>query len=88
MRENTSTIEPLVCGVTDLAIALGGKSKPLSERTIYRLLDKGEIPKPIKIGRRIVWPVEMIKAWLAAGAPSAEEWDGMQSNRNRRRIAG
>ena len=79
------TIEPLVYGVTDFAIALGGKSKPLSERTIYRLLDKGEIPKPIKLGRRIVWPVEAIKAWLAAGAPTAAEWDGMNSKKTRRR---
>ena len=83
-----TAIEPLVYGVTELGIALGGKIKPLSERSVYRLIDRGEIPRPTKLGRRIVWTVETIKAWLLAGAPSAAEWEAMNSSKTRRRIAG
>lgn len=74
----------LVYTVTDLGVALGG----LSERTVYRLLDKGEIPKPIKLGRRIVWAINGptgIEAWLAAGAVSAANWAAMSQRMNRRR---
>lgn len=88
MLEAATTIAPLVYGVTDLGIALGGESKPLSERTIFRLLDQGRLPKPTKLGRRIVWSVETIKAWLSAGAVSAAEWEKMNSSKTRRRIAG
>ena len=91
MPEPASTVAPLVYGVAELGVALGGKSRPLSERTIYRLLDKGELPRPTRIGRRVVWPIggpNGIEAWLSAGAPSAAEWEAMNSPKTRRRIAG
>ena len=38
----------------------------LSKTTIYRLISKGQFPKPIKITtRRVAWPESNINEWLA-----------------------
>lgn len=38
----------------------------LSRSTIYDMMDRGEFPRPIRIGRRAVaWPESAIVAWLA-----------------------
>jgi prophage regulatory protein len=39
----------------------------LSRSTIYVAMDRGEFPRPIKIGKRAVaWRESDIKAWLAS----------------------
>lgn len=38
----------------------------VSKSTIHKMADKGEIPKPIKIGRNKRWDMKLIKAWLEA----------------------
>lgn len=38
----------------------------LSRSTIYDMMDRGEFPRPIRIGRRAVaWPESAVLAWLA-----------------------
>ncbi len=38
----------------------------LSRSTIYEMMDRGEFPRPIRIGRRAVaWPESAVIAWLA-----------------------
>ena len=38
----------------------------LSRSTIYALMDAGDFPRPIRIGKRAVaWPQSAIEAWLA-----------------------
>jgi prophage regulatory protein len=38
----------------------------LSRSTIYDMMDRGEFPRPIRIGRRAVaWPESTVLAWLA-----------------------
>ena len=38
----------------------------LSRSTIYEMMDRGEFPRPIRIGRRAVaWPESSVLAWLA-----------------------
>ena len=38
----------------------------LARSTIYRMMNKGEFPKPVKIGRRAVaWPESEIERWIA-----------------------
>jgi len=38
----------------------------LSRSSIYEMMDRGEFPRPIRIGKRAVaWPQSAIKAWLA-----------------------
>lgn len=38
----------------------------LSRSTIYDMMDRGEFPRPVRIGRRAVaWPESVIADWLA-----------------------
>lgn len=38
----------------------------LSRSSIYDMMDKGEFPRPVRIGKRAVaWPQSAIEAWLA-----------------------
>ena len=38
----------------------------LSRSTIYEKMDRGEFPRPIRVGRRAVaWPESAVLAWLA-----------------------
>lgn len=39
----------------------------LSRSTLYDMMDRGEFPRPVRIGRRAVaWPESIIQDWLAA----------------------
>lgn len=38
----------------------------LSRSSIYALMDAGDFPRPVRIGKRAVaWPQSTIEAWLA-----------------------
>jgi predicted DNA-binding transcriptional regulator AlpA len=43
-------------------------------RTIRTLDAAGKLPAPVRIGGRVVWRIDEIQAWLAAGAPCRDEW--------------
>lgn len=44
-------------------------------RTVRTWDAAGKIPAPIRIGGRVVWRVDEIRAWLTAGAPGRDEWE-------------
>jgi prophage regulatory protein len=38
----------------------------LSRSTIYEMVERGDFPKPVKIGARaIAWPVSSLETWAA-----------------------
>jgi excisionase family DNA binding protein len=39
----------------------------------------GKIPRPVRIGRRVLWRSEELKAWVAAGCPRREQWETLQT---------
>lgn len=41
----------------------------------------GKLPVPIRIGGRVVWRVQEIRAWLEAGAPNRDEWEARTASR-------
>lgn len=45
----------------------------------HKLKASGRVPRPVRLGRRVVWLVEELRAWLAAGAPSCERWEAMKA---------
>ena len=52
----------------------------ISRSTIYRLLQNGAFPKPVRIGPRCTrWPESDIRQWLAERKASGEEKDGSGS---------
>lgn len=41
-----------------------------STRHVYRLVDAGRMPRPIKLGSLVRWPRAVIDQWIADGCPS------------------
>lgn len=50
-------------------------------RTVRTWDAGGKLPKPIRIGGRVVWRVDEIRAWLVAGAPNRETWAAIRDAR-------
>lgn len=54
---------------SDLQAKLGGRGRS----TIYRDLEAGRLPRPVKLGSRLYWREDEIDATLAALAEESEE---------------
>lgn len=67
---------PLVADARALAKLLG-----LGLRTVRTYDTRGLIPKPVKLGSRVVWRLDEIRAWLATGAPDRATWDALRAAR-------
>ncbi|HMO84346.1 MAG TPA: helix-turn-helix domain-containing protein [Lacipirellulaceae bacterium] len=53
----------------------------VSRTSWYGLQAAGRLPRPVRLGRRVVWRVEELKAWLAAGCPPLAKWQHMREKR-------
>lgn len=51
-------LEPLLFGVKAAA-----KMLAISERTLWTITKNGELPT-VKIGSRVLWPAEDLRAWV------------------------
>jgi len=61
---------PLVADARRLALLLCA-----GIRTVRTWDAAGKLPTPLRIGGRVVWRVDEIRAWLAAGAPDRATWE-------------
>jgi predicted DNA-binding transcriptional regulator AlpA len=68
--------DPLVADAARLALLLG-----FGLRTIRSHDAAGKLPKPLRIGGRVVWSVAEIREWIAAGAPNRDEWEARKAAR-------
>ena len=50
----------------------------ISERHLWALNSSGRLPRPVRFGRAVRWPVEELRDWLAAGAPERSRWEAMR----------
>jgi predicted DNA-binding transcriptional regulator AlpA len=50
-------------------------------RTVRLWHAAGRLPAPIRLGGRVVWRVDEIRAWLNAGAPDRETWATLRDAR-------
>jgi prophage regulatory protein len=66
---NSDLTEPLLLDVRTVARLLN-----VSVRTIHRLNATGEIPAPVRLGGRVLWHRDELRAWLEAGCPAREAW--------------
>lgn len=66
-------VEPLVADAKRLATLLA-----VSLRSVRSMNASGKLPRPVRIGGRVVWRMEEIRDWLAAGAPDRAAWERMQ----------
>ena len=65
----TSPTEPLAVDSFGAAALLG-----VSESHWRIMVAGGRCPPGFRLGRRRLWAVAELSAWLAAGAPSADRW--------------
>lgn len=68
--QGEATFEPCLVSAKTAA-AMCGKSL----RT-WRTWDAaGWIPRPVRIGRSVLWRVDELREWIAAGCPRRTEWE-------------
>jgi excisionase family DNA binding protein len=41
----------------------------VSHRHVVRMAESGEMPPPIRLGRRVRWSLQVIEKWIADGCP-------------------
>jgi excisionase family DNA binding protein len=41
-----------------------------STKTVYRLVDRGAIPRPVRLGGMLRWHRPRLEQWIADGCPS------------------
>ena len=46
-----------------------------SVRTVYRLVDTGRMPRPVKLGGMVRWPREAVESWIGQGCPKPDGRD-------------
>jgi excisionase family DNA binding protein len=63
--EESSMSTPVLLTVKEVAEMLG-----LSERTVYRLSDAGNMPCPVKLGAAVRWRTKELEAWIEEGCPA------------------
>ncbi len=54
---------------------------PVGLRTVRTWDAAGKLPRPVRIGGRVVWLVSEIRAWLDAGAPPRDVWERTRAAR-------
>jgi excisionase family DNA binding protein len=42
----------------------------ISERTLWRLLSAGKVPKPVRFGRSTRWRLADVNEWIEEGCPA------------------
>lgn len=56
--------ETLLISAEELANLLG-----ISKRHVWRLLSRGDLIGPIKIGSTTRWPLDAVREWITTGCP-------------------
>jgi prophage regulatory protein len=41
----------------------------VSTRTLWRLLSKGELPTPVRLGGSVRWRLDEVRSWIDRGCP-------------------
>lgn len=55
-------------------------------RTLWLdLKNAGHVPEPIRLGGRVLWNTEEIRAWLKAGCPFQDRWHQLWKDAKRQR---
>ena len=65
MNTNDAIDEDLFLDIPSMAEAL-----KCSTRHLTNLRKRNEIPQPVKLGARVLWPRQTIVEWVEAGCPT------------------
>jgi predicted DNA-binding transcriptional regulator AlpA len=77
---DSEQVRPLALAAAEVAKMLG-----ISERHLWALNSSGRLPRPLRLGRAVRWPVEELRNWSAAGAPERSRWEDMRDGDSGRR---
>lgn len=61
-----------------LSARLAAESLGISRASFYSLHSAGKVPLPRRLGKRVLWSVEELKDWIAAGCPCREKWEQLK----------
>jgi excisionase family DNA binding protein len=64
MRSLSADTTPMLIAADEMANLLG-----VSERTLWRLLSAGKVPRPVRIGRSTRWRAAEVKQWIENDCP-------------------
>lgn len=56
--------QPVLLTAEEVALRLN-----VSERTLWRLLSAGKLPKPVRFGRNTRWKATAVAEWIQQGCP-------------------
>jgi predicted DNA-binding transcriptional regulator AlpA len=82
-RPEAPSVEPLLVPAATAAPLCG-----VSEASWYRLKAAGKLPAPVRLGGRVLWRVEELRRWCAAGCPDLRTWQALEHAGGRPRQAG
>lgn len=57
----------------------------ISRAHASRLNVSGRLPRPIRLGRAVRWSTSELGRWIAAGCPTRDQWEAIDSARGGRR---
>jgi predicted DNA-binding transcriptional regulator AlpA len=43
----------------------------------------GRVPRPVRLGRRVLWSVAELEDWARAGCPARERWEAIRAGGTR-----
>jgi len=49
----------------------------LAPSTVYAMFKDGKIPKPVRIGSKLLWRVDELRRWVEAGCPGQAKWEAL-----------
>ena len=78
-----SNLEPLVVTAPDAA-RMCGMSPAMWQKMKY----SGRCPAPMKAGRKDLWAVDVLRAWIAQGMPPAHRFKAEQYRRDAAQLLG
>jgi len=65
-------VEPLLVGAAGAARLLC-----LASSTIYAMHTEGKIPRPVRVGRKLLWRVDELRRWVEAACPGRARWEAL-----------
>jgi predicted DNA-binding transcriptional regulator AlpA len=70
------SLKPLVVEAADAARLCG-----VSRTSWYSLRAAGKIPRPVRLGRRVLWRVAELEDWVKEGCPAMHRWEQIKKDR-------
>lgn len=72
----TPTLSPELLTLPAPAIA---RMLGISTRHLRALDSSGRVPRPIRLGSRVLWSADEIRRWVEAGSPARDRWEATRS---------